>query len=102
LSKTIGFNVTSLQVISDRELEAKIMRTNLSNYFEVKQKNEIASGNQVIVHSDVRPNNLFKKRRQMTLLGDWKVVGKVGNRYQVIDEESGRQMIVPAWALKPK
>jgi hypothetical protein len=100
LSKVLGFTITPLQVISDRELEAKIMRTRLAEFFEMTEKNELSSGTQVIVHSDVLPNPIFKKRRQTTIAGEWKVVGKVGNRYQIIDEESGKQMIVPRWGLK--
>jgi hypothetical protein len=116
LSKIASVNVSPALVRTDRELEAMIVRRQLTKLHDRLMDSDIPIGSPVIVHFqalDINGLLPFKeKKRYTTLPGDWVVVGREGVKYIVsnesptdIDDVPTNEvytLTVPRWMIKVK
>jgi hypothetical protein len=102
LSKVAFMNVSPAIVQQDRELEAMIVRRQLTKVHDTLLDSNIPIGSYVIVHSQaLEINGLLpfkEKKRYTTLPGDWVVIGREGAKYVVSDEQN--TLVVPRWMIK--
>jgi hypothetical protein len=96
LSEVIGFDVSPMMLVKNRDLEAYFVRKMIGKQFNSVMRNHIPIGTPVYVYNFTSP---LEKRRRDTLEGEWIVTGRKGFSYEV-SSVKGQKKVVPRRFLK--